>query len=72
MPYLAVLPAGDATLIGERGVTLSGGQKQRVAVSEERHHQASSSTTRLDYCKSTTTTTTTRVFIKLFDGVCEK
>ena len=27
-----MLPAGDATEIGERGITLSGGQKQRVAI----------------------------------------
>ena len=27
-----ILPGGDATVIGERGVTLSGGQKQRVAI----------------------------------------
>ncbi|KAJ1567508.1 hypothetical protein HK405_005711, partial [Cladochytrium tenue] len=29
---LRALPAGDATEIGERGVTLSGGQKQRVSL----------------------------------------
>ena len=29
-PDLALLPAGDATEIGERGVNLSGGQQQRV------------------------------------------
>ncbi|KAJ2779675.1 Transporter of the ATP-binding cassette (ABC), partial [Coemansia javaensis] len=31
-PDLGVLPAGDLTEIGERGVTLSGGQRQRVAL----------------------------------------
>ncbi|KAI9844589.1 MAG: hypothetical protein M1838_002113 [Thelocarpon superellum] len=29
---LDILDAGDATLVGEKGVTLSGGQKQRVAL----------------------------------------
>lgn len=31
-PDLEVLPAGDLTEIGEKGITLSGGQKARVAV----------------------------------------
>lgn len=31
-PDIAVLPAGDATEIGERGVNLSGGQQARVAL----------------------------------------
>ncbi|KAJ1665762.1 hypothetical protein IW140_003278 [Coemansia sp. RSA 1813] len=31
-PDLRILPAGDLTEIGERGVTLSGGQKQRVSL----------------------------------------
>ena len=29
---IAVLPALDRTVVGERGVTLSGGQKARVAL----------------------------------------
>ena len=31
-PDLAILPAGDSTEIGERGITLSGGQKQRLNI----------------------------------------
>ncbi|KAI8349285.1 hypothetical protein B0O80DRAFT_460130 [Mortierella sp. GBAus27b] len=31
-PDLAMLPAGDMTEIGERGINLSGGQKQRVSL----------------------------------------
>lgn len=29
---IAILPAGDLTEIGERGINLSGGQRQRVAM----------------------------------------
>ena len=29
---IAMLPAGDMTQVGEKGITLSGGQKQRVAI----------------------------------------
>lgn len=31
-PDLSILPAGDLTEIGERGITLSGGQKQRLNI----------------------------------------
>ena len=31
-PDLALLPGGDAALIGDKGVTLSGGQRARVAL----------------------------------------
>jgi len=34
------LPAGDATEVGERGVTLSGGQQQRVALARAIYHDA--------------------------------
>jgi ATP-binding cassette, subfamily C (CFTR/MRP), member 1 len=31
-PDIAILPSGDATAIGEKGINLSGGQKQRVSI----------------------------------------
>lgn len=32
LPDLAILPSGDMTEVGEKGVTLSGGQKQRICL----------------------------------------
>ncbi len=39
-PDLSILPAGDATEIGERGINLSGGQKQRVALARAAYARA--------------------------------
>ena len=39
-PDIAVLPAGDATEIGERGINLSGGQKQRVSLARAAYQDA--------------------------------
>ncbi|KAF9904659.1 Multidrug resistance-associated protein 1, partial [Lobosporangium transversale] len=39
-PDLAVLPAGDMTEIGERGINLSGGQKQRVSLARAAYDDA--------------------------------
>lgn len=32
LPDLTIMPAGDLTVVGERGVTLSGGQKARISL----------------------------------------
>ncbi|KAJ1974317.1 Transporter of the ATP-binding cassette (ABC), partial [Dimargaris xerosporica] len=40
VPDLALFPAGDATEIGEKGVTLSGGQKQRIALARAMYSSA--------------------------------
>ncbi|KAG0219662.1 Canalicular multispecific organic anion transporter 2, partial [Actinomortierella wolfii] len=39
-PDLAMLPAGDMTEIGERGINLSGGQKQRVSMARAAYQEA--------------------------------
>ncbi|KAF9150200.1 Canalicular multispecific organic anion transporter 2 [Linnemannia schmuckeri] len=39
-PDLAILPAGDMTEIGERGINLSGGQKQRVSLARAAYDDA--------------------------------
>jgi ABC-type multidrug transport system fused ATPase/permease subunit len=41
LPDMRMLPAGDATMVGERGITLSGGQKARVCFARACHHALS-------------------------------
>jgi len=40
LPDLHILPAGDMTEIGDRGINLSGGQKQRVALARAVYQRA--------------------------------
>uniref|UniRef100_A0A3Q2PMB4 ABC-type glutathione-S-conjugate transporter n=1 Tax=Fundulus heteroclitus TaxID=8078 RepID=A0A3Q2PMB4_FUNHE len=40
LPDLGILPAGDATEIGEKGLNLSGGQKQRVSLARAVYRKA--------------------------------
>lgn len=39
-PDIAILPGGDLTEIGERGINLSGGQKARVALARAVYSRA--------------------------------
>ena len=39
-PDLAIMPAGDGTEIGEKGINLSGGQKQRISLARALYSRA--------------------------------
>ena len=40
MPDFAIMPAGDKTEIGEKGINLSGGQKQRISLARSLYSNA--------------------------------
>lgn len=40
LPDMKVLPAGDLTEIGEKGINLSGGQKQRISIARACYAEA--------------------------------
>ena len=39
-PDIDLMPAGDLTIIGERGLNLSGGQRQRIAIARALYSSA--------------------------------
>ena len=58
LPDLKILPGGDMTQIGEKGVNLSGGQKARISLARACYAQASYTRTRT---RTRTRTLTPRV-----------
>ncbi|KAI8873400.1 hypothetical protein GQ42DRAFT_160563 [Ramicandelaber brevisporus] len=66
-PDLRILPAGDATMVGEKGVTLSGGQKQRLALARAVYSRCNH--VLLDDCLSAVDSDTARhIFKEAFLG----